>query len=163
MIPLLLPGTGVSIPPEGRIATSEEVRIMMAKLGLSGLLAAMVVAAAPGASSAGWGSVLTSDYRSAFTQDSGAAEVASREAGEASGDSVFKLTCSSCGRCGYGCCYPAYGSCYPSCGYYSGYGSYGGYGYYSGYSYYPSVSYYPGCNSCSPCGCRSIWGYYSGW
>jgi hypothetical protein len=112
---------------------------------LSGLLAALVVAGVPGASPAGWGSAFTAAYHSAYPPDGASAEARAREAGEASGDSVFRLACHSCGRCGYGTYYPAYRSYYPS------------------YGYYPGVSYYSGCNGCYPCGCNPTCGYYSGW
>jgi hypothetical protein len=148
---------------------------MRVKLGLTGLLAALLVAALPGASSAGWCSALTAGSRSANAPAGVSAEAQARGADTASSDSVFKLACNRCGRCGYGSYYPGYSgyysgyaSYYPGFGsYYSGYGSYYSlYGsYYSGYgSYYPSYSYYSGCNGCSPCGCNPIWGgYYSGW
>jgi hypothetical protein len=110
---------------------------MKAKHILSVLLAALALAGMPGASSAGWSSALTSGCRAVYAPEGAPAEAPTREAGEASSDSVFKLTCHRCGRCGYRGCYPAYSRCYPGYSYYPSYG----YRYYP--SYYPSYSYYP--------------------
>jgi hypothetical protein len=117
---------------------------MKAKLGVAGLLAALVVAGMPGVSAAGWGSALTCGYHTAYAPDAVSAAAQVKEVGEAGGDSVFKLTCHSCGHCGYGSYYPAY-SYYPS------------------YSSYLSVSYSCGCSAWSPCGCTPVCGCCSGW
>jgi hypothetical protein len=130
---------------------------------LAGLLAALVVAGVPGASSAGWASACTAGYRPADAPDGVAAEARASEAGEASWDPVFKLSCHSCGHGGYSNYYAGYSGYYPGYSYYGGYGYYGGYAYYPSYSYYPGVSYYSGCNACSPCGCIPTCGCYSGW
>jgi hypothetical protein len=109
---------------------------MKAKLVLFVLLAALALAGMPGASSAGRSSALTVGCRPVD-----APEVTSaKEAGEESGDSVFKLTCHRCRRRRY-CCYPTYSS-YPCCRYYPSYSCYPSYGYSTGYSYYPGVTYY---------------------
>ena len=118
---------------------------MKAKLGVAGLLAALVVAGVPGASSAGWGSALTCGYHTAYAPDGvPAAAQVKEEAGEAGKDSVFKLTCHSCGHCGYGSYYPAY-SYYPS------------------YSSYLSVSYSCGCSRRETRHCTRVCGCCSGW
>jgi hypothetical protein len=144
---------------------------MRAKLGLTGLLAALALAGLPGVSSAGWCSGLTVGLRP--HSEAPAATAEAPKAAKASGEARFVLVCHSCRRgsgyySGYGAYYSGYG------GYYSGYSSYyfypsysssyyyPGYGsYYAGYSsYYPSYSYYasvgcypPGCGGWSPCGC----------
>jgi hypothetical protein len=117
---------------------------MKAKFVLSVLLAALALAGMHGASSAGWCSGLTNGYRAVYAPEGAPAEARTREAGEASSASVFKLTCHRCRHRGSSC-YPAYSSCYPCCSrYYPRYSYYPSYGDYAGYSYYPSVTYYYG-------------------
>ena len=78
---------------------------MRVKLGLTGLLAALLVAGIPGASSAGSCTAFTAGYRSAEAPVDISAEAQAKGADRASGDSVFKLACNSCGNCGYGSYY----------------------------------------------------------
>ncbi len=142
---------------------------MKAKFGLAGLLAALVVAGLPGLSEAGWCSALTTGLH--VTTPSERAAVATKAtASDASEDSVFKLTCFSCGGGGsssfYGGSSSFYGnsaSWYPSTSWYPG-SSWGW-----GTSFYPSTSFSPTwsscspCNSCSPCSCISRCSCYPGW